>query len=87
LTAAPYLSFIFIYNKKIKFFKKKIDAKAAIPRNEGKNPQDLKTKKVFVGGLGLTTTETNIKDYFSKFGAVQEVQLMCVSRAFAYKNF
>jgi RNA recognition motif-containing protein len=61
---------------KIEIDGRTIDAKAAIPRNEGKNPQDLKTKKVFVGGLGLTTTETNIKDYFSKFGAVQEVQLM-----------
>ena len=37
---------------------------------------EWKTRKVFVGGLPYDVTDEQMKDYFSKFGTVEEVLLM-----------
>jgi RNA recognition motif-containing protein len=49
-----------------------IEAKKAIPRGEMTN----RTKKIFVGGLPLTTTEEEFRKYFEKFGKVSESQII-----------
>ncbi|PWA93321.1 G-protein beta WD-40 repeat-containing protein [Artemisia annua] len=40
------------------------------------NNDNLKTKKIFVGGLLAETTEKDFKDYFEKFGKVIDVVVM-----------
>lgn len=40
------------------------------------NNDNLKTKKIFVGGLLAETTEEDFKDYFEKFGKVIDVVVM-----------
>lgn len=37
-------------------------------------------KKLFLGGLSSTSTEESLRTYFTKFGEVQETQIM-VDRA------
>lgn len=44
-----------------------IEPKRSIPKDEAKNPMALtKTRKIFVGGLASTTTEDDIREYFTE---------------------
>uniref|UniRef100_A0A2P2JAR7 RRM domain-containing protein n=1 Tax=Rhizophora mucronata TaxID=61149 RepID=A0A2P2JAR7_RHIMU len=64
-----------------------VEAKKAIPR-EDKNilnrdnssihgsPGPVHTKKIFVGGLASTVTESDFKQYFDQFGAITDVVVM-----------
>eukprot|EP00121_Abeoforma_whisleri_P011279 Awhi_evm1s10402 len=36
----------------------------------------MKVKKIFVGGLALTTTEKMLKEYFGEYGTVTDAVLM-----------
>ncbi|GFP83656.1 heterogeneous nuclear ribonucleoprotein 1 [Phtheirospermum japonicum] len=67
-----------------------VEAKKAVPRddqiltnrNTGSNnsvqgsPGPGRTKKIFVGGLASTVTETDFKNYFSQFGTITDVVVM-----------
>ncbi|XP_031568629.1 heterogeneous nuclear ribonucleoprotein A1-like 2 isoform X2 [Actinia tenebrosa] len=45
---------------------REIEPKRSIPKDEAKNPMALtKTRKIFVGGLASTTTEDDIREYFT----------------------
>lgn len=54
---------------------KQIDPKVAFPKRAA-NKVVTKTKKLFVGGLSASTTEDDLKKYFSQFGAVEGAMLM-----------
>lgn len=59
---------------------RRIDCKPAVPKDQigqvqpqqQQQPVVQRVKKIFVGGLLPETTETEFKDYFSKFGEVTE---------------
>jgi len=51
---------------------RKVEAKKAIPKGEMPN----KSKKVFVGGIPLNTTDVQFKKYFEQFGVVTDCQIM-----------
>ncbi|KAK6132996.1 hypothetical protein DH2020_033287 [Rehmannia glutinosa] len=64
-----------------------VEAKKAVPRddqhlisrNSGSiqgSPGPGRTKKIFVGGLASTVTETDFKTYFSQFGTITDVVVM-----------
>lgn len=64
-----------------------VEAKKAVPRddqnivnrNNGSvhgSPGPARTKKIFVGGLASTVTETDFKKYFDQFGAITDVVVM-----------
>uniref|UniRef100_A0A0N5CC97 RNA-binding protein Musashi n=1 Tax=Strongyloides papillosus TaxID=174720 RepID=A0A0N5CC97_STREA len=54
---------------------KKIDPKVAYPK---KSHQKLvvRTKKIFIGGLGSTSTRDDLKGYFEQYGEVKDTILM-----------
>lgn len=64
-----------------------VEAKKAVPRddqqalnrnsssNQG-SPSPIRTKKIFVGGLASTITETNFKKYFDQYGTITDVVVM-----------
>ena len=65
-----------------------IDAKKEATRRMN----DLKLKKLFVGGLSKCTTSEELKDYFESFGEVRSCFVICrpdskVSRRFGYVEF
>eukprot|EP01129_Flabellula_baltica_P014297 TRINITY_DN680_c0_g1_i2.p1 TRINITY_DN680_c0_g1~~TRINITY_DN680_c0_g1_i2.p1 ORF type:complete len:303 (-),score=59.90 TRINITY_DN680_c0_g1_i2:66-974(-) len=49
---------------------RKIEVKKAIPKNE------IKTKKLFIGGIPLTLTDEELRAYFQQFGVVNECSIM-----------
>lgn len=64
-----------------------VEAKKAVPRddqnilnrNNGSihgSPGPARTKKIFVGGLASTVTESDFKKYFDQFGAITDVVVM-----------
>ncbi|XP_071706457.1 uncharacterized protein [Rutidosis leptorrhynchoides] len=69
-----------------------VEAKKAVPRDDqqvfnnrtnGSNsssiqgsPGPTRTKKIFVGGLASTVTETDFKNYFDQFGSTTDVVVM-----------
>ncbi|GAB4830750.1 hypothetical protein Ancab_004782 [Ancistrocladus abbreviatus] len=64
-----------------------VEAKKAVPRDDqyvpGKNsssihgsPGPARTKKIFVGGLPSTMTESDFKRYFDQFGMITDVVVM-----------
>lgn len=54
---------------------KQVEIKRTIPKGSGQS-KDFKTKKIFVGGLPSTVTEDEFKDFFSKYGKVEEHQII-----------
>ncbi|GBG61332.1 hypothetical protein CBR_g20367 [Chara braunii] len=50
-----------------------VEVKKSVPRECMKGPR---TKKIFVGGLPPSITDAEFKEYFSKFGKVEEHQIM-----------
>ncbi|XP_074310850.1 heterogeneous nuclear ribonucleoprotein 1-like [Silene latifolia] len=64
-----------------------VEAKKAVPRDDyqilNKNSNSIqgspglgRTKKIFVGGLASTVTETDFKNYFDEFGNIIDVVVM-----------
>ncbi|KAK6932848.1 RNA recognition motif domain, partial [Dillenia turbinata] len=64
-----------------------VEAKKAVPRDDhfGLNksnssvhgsPGPFRTKKIFVGGLASTVTESDFKKYFDQFGTITDVVVM-----------
>lgn len=64
-----------------------VEAKKAVPRDDHSilnrnsntilgSPGPTRTKKIFVGGLPSTITDTEFRDYFEQFGAVTDVVVM-----------
>ncbi|KAI4378248.1 hypothetical protein MLD38_015752 [Melastoma candidum] len=64
-----------------------VEAKKAVPRDDQNvlgrttsiiniSPSPGRTKKIFVGGLASTVTESDFKKYFEQFGAVNDVVVM-----------
>jgi RNA recognition motif-containing protein len=51
----------------------------------------ISSRKIFVGGLSPTTTEDSLKNYFEKFGEVQDAAIMFdrddKSRGFGFCTF
>lgn len=86
---------------------KVIDPKVAVPRqqsNTSVQPKDAivdcsnfikmitKTKKIFIGGLSLSTSVEDVKDYFSQYGQIEDAMLMFDKttqrhRGFAFVTF
>lgn len=55
---------------------KQVEIKRTIPRGGGSSSKDFKTKKIFVGGIPITISEDEFRDFFLKFGEVKEHQIM-----------
>lgn len=86
---------------------KMIDPKIAVPRqqsNLSNNQKEhfvdcssffkmiTKTKKIFIGGLSLTTSVEDVKNYFSQYGQIEDAMLMLDKttqrhRGFAFVTF
>jgi len=67
---------------------RKIEAKRAIPKRE----MDNNTRKLFVGGIPISLTNIEFRQYFEKFGAVADAQIMTErqtghSRGFGFVTF
>ncbi|KAI7728177.1 hypothetical protein M8C21_013193, partial [Ambrosia artemisiifolia] len=71
----------------------KVEVKRTVPRE---NPQGSRgvsrTKKIFVGGIPLTLTEDELREYFSNYGDIIEHQIMLDhvtgrSRGFGFVTF
>ncbi|EDV27775.1 uncharacterized protein TRIADDRAFT_20799 [Trichoplax adhaerens] len=56
---------------------KTVEVKHAVPResNELAAPHERRSKKIFIGGLGASTTETEIRQYFNQFGKILNIDL------------
>lgn len=52
-----------------------VEIKRTIPKGSGQS-KDIKTKKIFVGGVPSTVSEEEFKDFFSKYGKVVEHQII-----------
>ncbi|KAL8091173.1 uncharacterized protein LOC141696968 [Apium graveolens] len=65
-----------------------VEAKKAVPRDDQQTPNrisggsvqgspgPIRTKKIFVGGLASTVTESDFKNYFDQFGIITDVVVM-----------
>ncbi|KAM7499020.1 hypothetical protein LguiA_023434 [Lonicera macranthoides] len=54
---------------------KQVEIKRTIPKGNSQS-KDFKTKKIFVGGIPTAVTEDELKNFFSKYGAVVEHQII-----------
>ncbi|CEF66013.1 RNA-binding protein Musashi homolog Rbp6 [Strongyloides ratti] len=54
---------------------KKIDPKVAYPK-KAHQKLVVRTKKIFIGGLGSTSTRDDLKEYFEQYGEVKDTILM-----------
>eukprot|EP00823_Brevimastigomonas_motovehiculus_P007369 TRINITY_DN640_c0_g1_i1.p1 TRINITY_DN640_c0_g1~~TRINITY_DN640_c0_g1_i1.p1 ORF type:complete len:456 (+),score=135.13 TRINITY_DN640_c0_g1_i1:22-1368(+) len=69
--------------KNLELDKRRIDIKVAIPKEQmfqsryPESSKERKTNKIFIGGLHIDVTSGQLKDYFSKYGAVKEATIMC----------
>jgi len=85
-----------VLSKKHSIDGKEIDCKRAIPRDQqpesGKEGNNYRTKKLFVGGLTQTTTEEQFRGYFEQFGEIEDSVIMTdketgKSRGFGFITF
>ena len=64
-----------------------VEAKKVVPRDDQStisrnsdsiqsSPNPNRTRKIFVGGLASTVTETDFKMYFEQFGTITDVVVM-----------
>ncbi|KAL6953748.1 hypothetical protein U1Q18_049842 [Sarracenia purpurea var. burkii] len=64
-----------------------VEAKKAVPRDDQNtlsrssssiqgSPGPVRTRKIFVGGLASTVTESDFKNYFEQFGTITDVVVM-----------
>ncbi|KAJ7970784.1 Heterogeneous nuclear ribonucleoprotein 1 [Quillaja saponaria] len=54
---------------------KQVEIKRTIPRGDASS-KDLKTRKIFVGGIPATVDEDELRDFFTRYGEVREHQIM-----------
>ncbi|KAJ8905822.1 hypothetical protein NDN08_002327 [Rhodosorus marinus] len=73
---------------------REVEAKLAVPRSESNaaNNAPRPTKKIFVGGLPHDIRSEDFKDFFTKYGAVEDAQVMIDhrtgnSRGFGFVTF
>ncbi|KAL1811325.1 hypothetical protein DCAR_0623391 [Daucus carota subsp. sativus] len=69
-----------------------VEVKRTVPREDMQVKGVLKTRKIFVGGLPLSLTEDELREYFSAYGIVVEHQIMLDhttgrSRGFGFVTF
>ncbi|OIT28370.1 PREDICTED: heterogeneous nuclear ribonucleoprotein 1-like [Nicotiana attenuata] len=69
-----------------------VEVKRTVPKEDMQVKGAPKTKKIFVGGLPLSLTEDELKEYFSSYGYVLEHQIMLDretgrSRGFGFVTF
>ncbi|CAA0821144.1 RNA-binding (RRM/RBD/RNP motifs) family protein [Striga hermonthica] len=68
-----------------------VEVKRTVPREEGRGGVS-KTKKIFVGGLPLSLNEDDLREYFSSYGNIADLQIMLDhttgrSRGFGFVTF
>ncbi|KAL4598714.1 hypothetical protein ACB092_11G077600 [Castanea dentata] len=57
---------------------KQVEIKRTIPKGSASaQANDIKTKKIFVGGIPTTVSEDEFKSFFSKYGKVVEHEIIC----------
>lgn len=70
---------------------KKVDCKAAVPKEAIDQGAAIRTKKIFVGGLSKASTADTVTAHFSQFGTVTEVLMKFdefgQSRGFCFVEF
>ncbi|XP_031092047.1 heterogeneous nuclear ribonucleoprotein 1-like [Ipomoea triloba] len=54
---------------------KQVEIKRTIPKGSAES-KDIKTKKIFVGGIPTVVTEDELKSFFSKYGKVVEHEII-----------
>ncbi|XP_078465198.1 heterogeneous nuclear ribonucleoproteins A2/B1-like isoform X2 [Lampetra fluviatilis] len=69
-----------------------VEAKRAVPRDDSRPGIQVTVKKLFVGGIKDNTDESHLRDYFSKFGRVESVDMVTdkqtgKKRGFAFVTF
>ncbi|XP_071710782.1 uncharacterized protein [Rutidosis leptorrhynchoides] len=70
-----------------------VEVKRTVPRDDAQGGRGvLRTKKIFVGGIPLTLSEDEMREYFSNYGEVIEHQIMLDhvtgrSRGFGFVTF
>ncbi|KAM3268677.1 heterogeneous nuclear ribonucleoprotein 1 [Capsicum chacoense] len=69
-----------------------VEVKRTVPKEDMQVKGAPKTKKIFVGGLPVSLTEDDLKEYFSSYGHVVEHQIMLDretgrSRGFGFVTF
>ncbi|KAI3777902.1 hypothetical protein L1987_47705 [Smallanthus sonchifolius] len=70
-----------------------VEVKRTVPRENAQGSRGVsRTKKIFVGGIPLTLTEDELREYFSNYGDIVEHQIMLDhvtgrSRGFGFVTF
>uniref|UniRef100_V9KF10 14-3-3 protein beta/alpha-A n=2 Tax=Callorhinchus milii TaxID=7868 RepID=V9KF10_CALMI len=70
-----------------------VDLKRAVPREDSNKPGfNLKVKKIFVGGIKDKIDENDLQIYFSDYGTIEKVDVICdrdtgKKRGFAFVYF
>ncbi|KAK1434215.1 hypothetical protein QVD17_11134 [Tagetes erecta] len=70
-----------------------VEVKRTVPREDAQGSRGVsRTKKIFVGGIPLTLTEDEMREYFSNYGDIVELQIMLDhvtgrSRGFGFVTF
>ncbi|KAI5665446.1 hypothetical protein M9H77_15299 [Catharanthus roseus] len=69
-----------------------VEVKRTVPREDMQGRGVTKTKKIFVGGIPLSLSEDELREYFSAYGNVMEHQIMLDhktgrSRGFGFVTF
>ncbi|CAH9076471.1 unnamed protein product [Cuscuta europaea] len=74
-----------------------VEAKKAVPRDDHQvnrnsvgmqsSPGSIRTKKIFVGGLASSVTESDFKKYFDQFGTITDVVVMYDQNTQRHRGF
>ncbi|XP_051869739.1 heterogeneous nuclear ribonucleoprotein A3-like [Pristis pectinata] len=70
-----------------------VDLKRAVPREDSNKPGfNMKVKKIFVGGIKENLDENDLQSYFSDYGLIEKVDVICdrdtgKKRGFAFVYF